>query len=165
MFCCFMFCSPRSLWNLIEESKMFEKLRGKEVFGEKIGKAVNQLQKIIQKKNDNLVNVFKLDSDESCQTIELAILRAHLNSRKKEYYENLKLALQWNRVDIAKTDIFTGEEEFTDKQKTHLLEMALTYNMPDFVELMLESGVDLKSFLTKRRLYFLYNSSYVSFIL
>lgn len=144
---------------------MFEKLRGKEEFGEKIGKAVNQLQKIIQKKNDNLVNVFKLDSDESCQTIELAILRAHLNSRKKEYYENLKLALQWNRVDIAKTDIFTGEEEFTDKQKTHLLEMALTYNMPDFVELMLESGVDLKSFLTKRRLYFLYNSSYVSFIL
>jgi ankyrin repeat protein len=149
---------------LIEESKIFEKLRPRpEEFQEKVGTAVNDLIKIIKKKKDNMVNVFKLDSDESCQTIELAILRAHLNSRKKEYYENLKLALLWNRVDIAKTDIFTGEEEFTDKQKSNLLEMALVYNKPDFVELLLESGVDLKSFLTRRRLYFLYNSSIVSF--
>lgn len=64
-------------------------------------------------------------------------------------------------MDIAKTDIFTGEEEFTDRQKSNLLEMALIHNKPEFVELLLETGVDLKSFLNKRRLYFLYNSQIV----
>jgi hypothetical protein len=39
--------------------------------------------------------------------------------------------------------------------------MALVHNRPDFVELLLETGVDLKAFLSKRRLYYLYNSEIV----
>lgn len=79
-------------------------------------------------------------------------------ARKNKYYENLKLALQWNRDDIAKSDIFTGEEEFKTHQLANLMEMALLQNKPKFVELLLENGLNLKSFLTVRRLYFLYNS-------
>jgi hypothetical protein len=39
------------------------------------------------------------------------------------------------------------------------MEMALIQNKPEFVELLLENGLNLKSFLTVRRLYFLYNST------
>jgi hypothetical protein len=38
------------------------------------------------------------------------------------------------------------------------MEMALIQNKPKFVELLLENGLNLKSFLTIKRLYFLYNS-------
>ena len=39
--------------------------------------------------------------------------------------------------------------------------MALVHNKPEFVELMLETGINLKAFLSKRRLYYLYNSQIV----
>jgi len=70
----------------------------------------------------------------------------------------LKLALQWNRSDIAKSYIFTGEEEFQTNQLANLMEMALLQNKPEFVKLLLENGLNLNSFLTVKRLYFLYNS-------
>lgn len=38
------------------------------------------------------------------------------------------------------------------------MELALLQNKPEFVELLLENGVNLNSFLKIRRLYFLYNS-------
>lgn len=76
----------------------------------------------------------------------------------------MKLALQWNRDDIAKSDIFTGEEEFKSHQLANLMEMALLQNKPRFVELLLENGLNLKSFLTIRRLCFLYNSFKVPII-
>jgi hypothetical protein len=66
--------------------------------------------------------------------------------------------LQWNRDDIAKTDIFTGEEDFKPYQLSNLMELALIQNKPRFVELILENGLNLKSFLTTRRLIYLYNS-------
>ena len=74
----------------------------------------------------------------------------------------MKLALQWNRSDIAKTDIFTGEEDFRQTQLAKLMEIALIQNKYEFVELMLENGLNLKTFLTIRRLIVLYNSQKVS---
>lgn len=88
----------------------------------------------------------------------------NVSARKNQDFENLKLALQWNRDDIAKTDIFTGEEEFKQHQIASLMEMALLQNKPKFVELLLENGLNLKSFLTVKRLLFLYNSQKMRFL-
>lgn len=44
-----------------------------------------------------------------------------------------------------------------------LMEMALLQNKPKFVELLLENGANLRSFLTIKRLLFLYNSQQVNF--
>lgn len=74
----------------------------------------------------------------------------------------MKLALQWNRSDIAKTDIFTGEEDFRQNQLAKLMEIALIQNKHEFVELMLENGLNLKTFLTVKRLVVLFNSQKVS---
>jgi hypothetical protein len=78
------------------------------------------------------------------------------------YKDNLKLAITWNRYDIAKNDIFTGEENFHPKDLEDLMELALVENKPNFVELLLENGLNVKQFLTQRRLMFLYNSKKVS---
>lgn len=82
---------------------------------------------------------------------------------KSQYFENLKLALKWNREDIAKSDIFTGEEYFAPNELQTLMQLALIYNRPNFVELLLDNGLDLKSFLTVSRLQFLYNYQQVFF--
>ena len=68
------------------------------------------------------------------------------------------------KYDIAKSDIFTGEEEFQPNQLENLMEMALIKNAPSFVKLLLENGVNMKSFLTHKRLTFLYNSLKIRYV-
>lgn len=82
-----------------------------------------------------------------------------------KYFENLKLALQWNRDDIAENFIFSGEEDFDPEELSILMEMALIQNKPNFVKLLLDNGLDLKSFLTSKRLLFLYNSDKVKILI
>ncbi len=65
--------------------------------------------------------------------------------------------MQLNRIGFAR-EIFNGEEDFTPSQLEKILEIALIENKPEFVELLLQNGADLKSFLTYGRLYYLYNS-------
>lgn len=87
---------------------------------------------------------------------------SNVNNLKHQFYENLKLAIKWNRIDLAKSDIFTGEEDFRPSELIDLMEMALIQNKPEFVELLLENGVSLrKEFLTATRLFNLYNSKIV----
>ncbi len=64
--------------------------------------------------------------------------------------------------DIAKSEIFTGEEEFKPNQLENLMEIALIKNKPKFVKLLLEHGLNMRKFLTYRRMIFLYNSVKVS---
>jgi len=78
------------------------------------------------------------------------------NDTKNHYYENMKLALKWNRIDLVKMKLF-GKVDLEMNQLSDLMEMALVENKPEFVKLILDSGLDLKSFLNTRRLYFLYN--------
>ncbi len=70
----------------------------------------------------------------------------------------MKLALQWNRIDIY-TELFTGDEYLRYDQKYSLFEMALIQDKPEFVELLLARGLNLNTFLNKKRLYYLYNSA------
>ncbi len=80
------------------------------------------------------------------------------SEKSRYWYKNLKLALQWNRDDIARNEIFCGDEEFRVSELNNLMELALIENRPSFVELLLENGLNLKSFLNVKRLLFLYNS-------
>jgi transient receptor potential cation channel subfamily M protein 3 len=80
-----------------------------------------------------------------------------LIARNNEFYQNLKLSMYWNRDDVAKEYIFTGEEEFNDKELETLMEIALLENKPKFVEMLLENGLSLKDFLTSSRLISFYN--------
>ena len=57
------------------------------------------------------------------------------SDKRKNYFENMKLILQWNQIEVAKNEIFTGEESFRPAELCELLELALVENKPDFVKL------------------------------
>lgn len=73
------------------------------------------------------------------------------------------MALKWNRVDIAKTDVLTGKESFQTEQLENLMQLALLENKADFAALLLENGIVIKQFLTKQRLIKLYQDDTVLF--
>lgn len=58
---------------------MFDKLKNTEAFDKEVGDAQAKLKYIMSRSEDNLVNVFKLDSEDCGQDIELTILRVFLN--------------------------------------------------------------------------------------
>ena len=64
---------------LIDESNLLEKINVHKK-AETQQRIVEWLKVIINHRAENLINIFKLDSEEGFQNIELAILRAFLNS-------------------------------------------------------------------------------------
>jgi len=76
--------SDKELTKLLDESEMFEaaKAKSQKEYQKQINDAIKRLKNIIEfnnAKNSKLINVFRLDSEESSQDIELTILRAFLN--------------------------------------------------------------------------------------
>ena len=68
---------------LIEDSKLFEQIKIKDPkqYVEDTTLAMQRLEFIYSKKSQNLINIFRLDSDEDDRDFELAILRAFLNCK------------------------------------------------------------------------------------
>lgn len=64
---------------------MFDFIKDVNAYKSKIKEATERLKYIISKLSDNLINVFRLDSEEGGQDIELTILRAFLNCMKNYY--------------------------------------------------------------------------------
>uniref|UniRef100_A0A8P0NR09 Transient receptor potential cation channel subfamily M member 2 n=1 Tax=Canis lupus familiaris TaxID=9615 RepID=A0A8P0NR09_CANLF len=98
-----------------------------------------------------------------CGDVDVAILQALLKaSRSHDYFghENwdhqLKLAVAWNRVDIARSEIFSDERQWKPSELHPVMMAALISNKPEFVKLFLENGVRLKEFVTWDTLLHLY---------
>ncbi|KAK3787677.1 hypothetical protein RRG08_031907 [Elysia crispata] len=109
-------------------------------------------------KNLDLLSVFELDSQNSAKDVDLAILKALLKAKKNNVMDQLKLALAWNRIDVAKSEIFTDENRWPTGRLDDIMLSAIQLNRVDFVELFLDHGVSLKDFLTIKRLLILYNA-------
>ncbi|KAJ8028966.1 Transient receptor potential cation channel subfamily M member 3 [Holothuria leucospilota] len=105
----------------------------------------------------HLITIYRADSAEN-EDIDHAILLALLKASNLQYASQLKLALIWNRVDIAKDAIFTGDKKWEVKDLEASMELALLKNRVDFVKLLLEH-VCIYGFLTVARLERLYNSN------
>lgn len=58
---------------------MFDKFKNTPQFDVEVNEALKKLVYIVSRINDNLVNVFRLDSEDCGQDIELTILRVFLN--------------------------------------------------------------------------------------
>jgi hypothetical protein len=95
--------------------------------------------------------------------IDVAILQALLKAKgkgvrnEKSIQSQLRLALKWNRVDIAKDYILTAENKAIVGSLDNLMYSAIKDDRYEFVDLFLENGFSLKSFLTYRILLKLYN--------
>uniref|UniRef100_A0A3Q2YLD3 Transient receptor potential cation channel, subfamily M, member 2 n=1 Tax=Hippocampus comes TaxID=109280 RepID=A0A3Q2YLD3_HIPCM len=75
------------------------------------------------------------------------ILSVHTSTSLEGWRRQLELAIVWNRVDIAATEIFTDESQWKSSDLHWAMFSALAGNKPRFVSLLLENGVSLREFL------------------
>uniref|UniRef100_A0A6I8SSM0 Transient receptor potential cation channel, subfamily M, member 2 n=1 Tax=Xenopus tropicalis TaxID=8364 RepID=A0A6I8SSM0_XENTR len=129
----------------------------------KIADWTKKIQDIMR--NNQLLTIFQVDKDDQ-HDIDFAILQALLKaslSHDQQGHENwdhqLKLAVAWNRVDIARSEIFTDELQWKPSDLHPLMTAALIGNKPDFVKLFLEQGVRLEEYATQETIINLYNNT------
>uniref|UniRef100_A0A671Y7X0 Transient receptor potential cation channel, subfamily M, member 4a n=1 Tax=Sparus aurata TaxID=8175 RepID=A0A671Y7X0_SPAAU len=113
--------------------------------------------------NRELITIFHGEqegSDDFDTVLLKALVRAskRVSSEASEYTEELKLAVAWNRVDIAKTELFNGDIQWKYEDLEDSMTDALINNKPQFVRLFCENGLNILEYLTYRRLENLYHS-------
>ncbi|KAM6980492.1 transient receptor potential cation channel subfamily M member 5 [Aplochiton taeniatus] len=125
---------------------------------------ISNWAKVIQKILDNGHLLTVHDPEQESSELDTVILKALVKACKsqsqeaQDFLDELKLAVAWNRVDIAKSDIFNGDVEWTACDLEEVMMDALVNDKPDFVRLFVDNGVNLGEFLTYGRLQELYCS-------
>ncbi|KAM7344557.1 transient receptor potential cation channel, subfamily M isoform 8-T8 [Cochliomyia hominivorax] len=128
---------------------------------------IDQAEKLYQEllqctRNKNLITVFRIQEkpEGEAQELDQTILTALFKSQHLSPPEQLSLALTWNRVDIARSEIFVYGQEWPIGALDEAMMQALEHDRIDFVKLLLENGVSMKKFLTIPRLEELYNTKH-----
>ncbi|XP_072541667.1 transient receptor potential cation channel subfamily M member 2 [Salminus brasiliensis] len=100
-----------------------------------------------------LLTVFRIDEDKNSD-LDVAILQAFLKASRSSFSvgkqnreRQLELAVAWNRVDIAESEIFTEESQWKSSDLHQAMFSALVGHKPEFVRLLLENGVCIRQFL------------------
>ncbi|XP_048857884.1 transient receptor potential cation channel subfamily M member 2 isoform X2 [Brienomyrus brachyistius] len=119
-----------------------------------------KIQDIIR--TPHLLTVFRIDEEKHVD-LDVAILQALLKASRtcdtpghESWEQQLELAVAWNRVDIAKSEIFTEESQWKSTDLHRAMLSALVGHKPDFVKLFLENNVSLREFLHEDTLCELY---------
>ncbi|NWZ02018.1 TRPM5 protein, partial [Loxia curvirostra] len=119
------------------------------------------IQNIISHQHLLTLHNFEQDGSEELDTVILKALVKACKSQSQEaqeYLDELKLAVAWNRVDIAKSEIFNGDVEWKSCDLEEVMMDALVNNKPEFVKLFIDNGANIYEFLTYTRLQRLYCS-------
>lgn len=117
-----------------------------------------QVERIMTRKE--LLTVYSSeDGSEEFETIVLrALVKACGSSEASAYLDELRLAVAWNRVDIAQSELFRGDIQWRSFHLEASLMDALLNDRPDFVRLLISHGLSLGHFLTPVRLAQLYSA-------
>ncbi|NXI51298.1 TRPM5 protein, partial [Chloroceryle aenea] len=119
------------------------------------------IQNIVSHQHLLTLHNFEQDSSEELDTVILKALvkacKSH-SQEAQEYLDELKLAVAWNRVDIAKSEIFNGDVEWKSCDLEEVMMDALVNDKPEFVKLFIDNGANMSEFLTYSRLQRLYCS-------
>ncbi|KAK0156322.1 Transient receptor potential cation channel subfamily M member 5 [Merluccius polli] len=114
-------------------------------------------------KNIDLITVFHQDH-EGPDDFDTVLLKALVQASKRlasnasEYTDELKLAVAWDRVDIAKSELFNGDIHWKYEDLEDSMTDALINDKPQFVRLFCENGLNILHYLTYNRLESLYRS-------
>nr|XP_005990988.1 PREDICTED: transient receptor potential cation channel subfamily M member 4-like [Latimeria chalumnae] len=155
------------LAEVLEASPTAESLREvvekkvKKFFPQKdLHRLVDLVEKIVQ--NKDLLTVYT--DQEGMEEFDNVILKALVKACKSqtgnsvEYLDELKLAVAWNRVDIAKSELFQGDIYWKSNDLEDTMTDALINNKPEFVKLFVDNGLNIVEYLTYQRLEELYSS-------
>ncbi|XP_044786797.2 transient receptor potential cation channel subfamily M member 4 isoform X3 [Bubalus bubalis] len=118
-----------------------------------------KVERIMTRKE--LLTVYSTDDGpEEFETIVLrALVKACGSSEASAYLDELRLAVAWNRVDIAQSELFRGDIQWRSFHLEASLMDALLNDRPEFVRLLISHGLSLGHFLTPVRLAQLYNAA------
>nr|QHX41567.1 transient receptor potential cation channel subfamily M member 3-like [Octopus vulgaris] len=113
-------------------------------------------------KKKELITVFRLGEADMDLAILTALLKAVISYPSKDSGasapDQLSLTLTWDRVDIARSHIFVYGQNWPEGSLEQAMMDALINDRVDFVKLLLENGVSMRTFLTIPRLEELYNT-------
>ncbi|CAK8686558.1 unnamed protein product [Clavelina lepadiformis] len=117
-----------------------------------LGEWTNWARECLMQKR--LITIFSLDENNSVANLDIAILQAILKEDQSTTKQNLQLALNWNRCDIARNDILNDEEErkMNDEDKWKFFEQALQKDQTGFIDLFLDYGWNMDDFFNKKKL-------------
>ncbi|XP_051968438.1 transient receptor potential cation channel subfamily M member 4-like isoform X1 [Xyrauchen texanus] len=144
----------------------------KERLAEKLKKhfpAVNETDKLVDKvlsiyQNKDLIFIYHAEQ-EGADDFDTVLLKTLVQASKHRvavstnpYADELRLAVTWNRVDIAKSELFNGNIQWKYEDLEDCMTDALENNKPQFIRLFIENGLNILDYLTYGRLEKLYKS-------
>ncbi|XP_041940754.1 transient receptor potential cation channel subfamily M member 4a isoform X2 [Alosa sapidissima] len=147
--------------NMEQREHVRERIRNSFPAEKNLEKLVDRALSIFQ--NKDLITVFN-EGYEGADDFDTVLLKALVRASKRmssdasENIEELKLAVAWNRVDIAKSELFNGDIQWRYEDLEDSMTDALVNNKPQFVRLFTENGLNILDYLTNRRLESLYQS-------
>nr|XP_045373734.1 transient receptor potential cation channel subfamily M member 5 [Camelus bactrianus] len=150
---------PHLLVPQVAEKQFKEKFPSEHFSWEDIVRWTELLQNITSHPHLLTVHDFEQEGSEELDTVILKALVKACKSHSQEaqdYLDELKLAMAWDHVDIAKNEIFNGDVEWKSRDLEEVLMDALVSNKPEFVRLFVDNGADVADFLTYGRLEQLY---------
>ncbi|XP_049748802.1 transient receptor potential cation channel subfamily M member 5 [Elephas maximus indicus] len=152
---------PHLLVPQVAEKQFKEKFPSEHFSWEDIVHWTRLLQTITA--HPHLLTVYNFEQEGS-EELDTVILKALVKACKshsqqaQDYLDELKLAVAWDRVDVAKSEIFNGDVEWKPHDLEEVLMDALVNDKPEFVRLFVDNGADVPNFLTYGRLQQLYRA-------
>ncbi|XP_062389510.1 transient receptor potential cation channel subfamily M member 2-like [Sardina pilchardus] len=144
---------PKSQVTPVQIQRLIKRFFGQEYESfskDKVNEWTNKIQNIIRM--PHLLTVFRMEKNKNSD-LDVAILQAFLKASRTEentgWEKQLKLAMNWNRVDIAEREIFTAESQWQSSDLHNAMCFALVSNKAAFVRLLLKNGVSIPQFLSK----------------
>ncbi|XP_054850882.1 transient receptor potential cation channel subfamily M member 4 [Eublepharis macularius] len=136
--------------------KALEKMRGKFPDNE-LAELAEEAERIGAKRE--LVTIYS--DHEGLEEFETILLKALVKACRRTseaacYLDELRLAVAWNRVDIASTELFCGDIVWEPNLLEDPMRDALLGDRPELVRLFVENGLDVGQFLTWGQLENLY---------
>ncbi|KAF3704475.1 Transient receptor potential cation channel subfamily M member 4 [Channa argus] len=148
--------------NVDLKDRMAERLRKFFPSEAETDKLVERALSIYQ--NRDLITIYH-GEQEAPNDFDTVLLKALVAASKQRlsidanpYNEELKLAVTWNRVDIAKSELFNGGIHWKYEDLEDSMTDALINDKPQFVRLFTENGLNILKYLTYGRLESLYRS-------
>uniref|UniRef100_A0A8C6NTU8 Transient receptor potential cation channel, subfamily M, member 4 n=1 Tax=Nothobranchius furzeri TaxID=105023 RepID=A0A8C6NTU8_NOTFU len=127
-------------------------------------KLVDQVSALSIYQNRDLITIYH-GEQESPADFDTVLLKALVGASKQRasddaspYNEELKLAVTWNRVDIAKSELFNGDIQWKHEDLEESMTDVLINDKPQFVRLFTENGFNIHDYLSYGRLEELYCS-------
>ncbi|NXF99271.1 TRPM5 protein, partial [Sakesphorus luctuosus] len=152
---------PQLITSEAVEKQFKEKFPAKSFLWKDILQWTLTIQNIISHQHLLTLHNFEQEGSEELDTVILKALVKACKSQSQEaqeYLDELKLAVAWNRVDIAKSEIFNGDVEWKSCDLEEMMMDALVNDKPEFVKLFIDNGANIFEFLTYSRLQRLYCS-------